>query len=80
MRLAVLLIAGLALFVWFLRQRAQEPLTIENRSLQVITRLSVSRGDKTITSGLEEERPFVAGRKLLRVNIGPGAVIAPVAD
>jgi hypothetical protein len=47
LRLAVLLIAGLALFVWFLRQRAQEPLTIENRSGQVISQLSVTRGDKT---------------------------------
>src|SRR5436309_2110260 len=49
LRLAILLVAGLAFLVWFRRERSQDLLVIENRSKQPIALLRVTIAGQTST-------------------------------
>src|SRR5947208_957772 len=49
LRLAVVLAAGLAAFVWFARQRAEQHLTVENRSGRPIPELQVTVAGQSTT-------------------------------
>jgi hypothetical protein len=48
-RLALLLVVGIILFVWFTREHAQNRLTVENRSGQPIALLEVTITGQTTT-------------------------------
>jgi hypothetical protein len=63
LRLAALLVAGLALLLWATRQRSQKVLTIENRSGEPVAFLQVTVAGETTTfrdvpSGAARTAPF----------------------